>query len=91
MLEAIAIGASTRKYARSLEALPEGEVERSVARSSMSRRFVAMSSRTLRQWLTKPLDRLDIRVVYRSPRSGRSFPRAGVRRSLLNIRGCSLA
>jgi putative transposase len=62
-LEAIAIGVSTRKYARSLEALHEGEVERSVARSSLSRRFVAMSSRTLTQWLTKPLDRLDLRVV----------------------------
>jgi len=62
-LEAIAVGVSTRKYARSLDALPEGELERSVARSSVSRRFVAMSSRTLTQWLTQPLDSLDLRVV----------------------------
>ena len=62
-LEAIAIGVSTRKYARSLDALPEGETERSVARSSVSRRFVAMSARMLTRWLSQPLDPLDIRVV----------------------------
>jgi putative transposase len=62
-LEAIAIGVSTRKYARSLDPLPEGETEWSVARSSVSRRFVAMSSRMLTRWLSQPLDPLDIRVV----------------------------
>jgi putative transposase len=62
-LEGISIGVSTRKYARSLDALPEGEIERSVARSSVSRRFVAMSSRLLTAWLSEALDQLDIRVV----------------------------
>lgn len=62
-LEAISIGVSTRKYARSLDALPEGERERSVWRSSVSRRFVVMSSRLLTEWLTQPLDQLDLRVV----------------------------
>jgi len=62
-LEAIAIGVSSRKYARSLDPLPEGETEWSVARSSVSRRFVAMSSRMLTRWLSLPLDSLDIRVV----------------------------
>ena len=62
-LEAIAIGVSTRKYARSLDALPEGEAERSVSKSSVSRRFVAMSSRLLDKWLSQPLDPLDIRAV----------------------------
>jgi transposase-like protein len=62
-LEAISIGVSTRKYARSLDALPEGELERSVSRSSVSRRFVAMSSRLLTAWLSEPLDQLDLRVV----------------------------
>ncbi len=62
-LEAISIGVSTRKYARSLDPLPEGELERSVSRSAVSRRFVAMSSRVLTAWLSEPLDQLDIRVV----------------------------
>src|SRR6266498_1865501 len=46
-LEAIAIGVSTRKYGRSLDPLAAGEVERSVSKSSVSRRFVAMSSAML--------------------------------------------
>ena len=62
-LEAIAIGVSSRKYARSLDPLPEAETEWSVARSSVSRRFVAMSSRMLTRWLSQPLNQLDIRVV----------------------------
>jgi putative transposase len=62
-LEAITIGVSTRKYARSLDPLPAGETEWSVARSSVSRRFVALSARMLTRWLSQPLDPLDIRVV----------------------------
>lgn len=62
-LEAIAIGVSTRKYVRSLDPLPEREKERSVAKSSVSRRFVAMSTQTLTGWLSQPLEELDIRVV----------------------------
>lgn len=62
-LEAIAVGVSTRKYHRSLDALPSGESERSVCRSSVSRRFVALSSGLLARWMSRPLDRLDIRVV----------------------------
>ena len=62
-LEAIAVGVSTRKYGRSLETLPIGESERSVCRSSVSRRFVALSSGLLARWMSRALDRLDIRVV----------------------------
>jgi len=62
-VEAIAVGVSTRKYHRSLDPLPVDERERSVARSSVSRRFVALSSRMVGQWMSRPLDRLDIRVV----------------------------
>ncbi len=54
-LEAVACGVSTRKYARSLDALP-GEIdERSVSRSSVSRRYVAMTTRQMTTWLTTPL------------------------------------
>ena len=62
-LEALAIGVSTRKYSRSLDPLPAEEVERSVSKSSVSRRFVAMSARMLTAWLSQPLDQLDVRVV----------------------------
>lgn len=62
-LEAIAIGVSTRKYGRSLDPLPAEEVERSMSKSSVSRRFVSMSSRMLTAWLGQPLDQFDIRVV----------------------------
>ncbi len=62
-LEAIAIGVSTRKYGRSLDPLAAGEVERSVSKSSVSRRFVAMSSAMLTGWLTQPLDDFEVRVV----------------------------
>jgi putative transposase len=62
-LEAIAVGVSTRKYHRSLDTLPSGESERSVCRSSVSRRFVALSSGLLTRWMSRPLGRLDIRVV----------------------------
>ena len=55
-LEAIAVGVSSRKYARALDALPKGAAERSVSKSSVSRRFVAMSSRLLDEWLSQRLD-----------------------------------
>ena len=61
-LEAIACGVSTRKYARSLDPLSETE-ERSVSKSAVSRRFVALSQQQMTTWLTKPLDDLDIRVL----------------------------
>ena len=61
-LEAIACGVSTRKYARSLDSLCETE-ERSVSKSAVSRRFVALSQQQMTTWLTKPLDDLDIRVL----------------------------
>ena len=54
-LEAIACGVSTRKYQRSLEPLPDDMVERSVSKSTVSRRFVALSQKQLITWLTTPL------------------------------------
>ncbi len=54
-LEAVACGVSTRKYARSLDALPEEIEERSVSKSSMSRRYVAMTTKQMTTWLTTPL------------------------------------
>jgi transposase-like protein len=54
-VNAVACGVSTRKYARSLEPLPEAVEERSTSKSSMSRRYVAMTTKQMTKWLTAPL------------------------------------
>ena len=59
----IAVGVSTRHYRRTLDALPVHVRERAVAKSSVSRRFVALSSKLLADWLNRPIADLDIRVV----------------------------
>lgn len=55
-LGAISAGVSTRNYAATLDALPADIESRATARSSVSRRFVAMSSAKLAEWLNAPLD-----------------------------------
>jgi len=62
-LEAIAIGVTTRKYRRALDPLPAGTRERASAKSSVSRRFVALPSAQLATWLARPLHNLDIAVL----------------------------
>lgn len=62
-LEAIAIGVTTRKYRRALDPLPERISERAVSKSSVSRRFVALTSARLTTWLAQPLDDLNVRIV----------------------------
>jgi transposase-like protein len=54
-MNAVACGISTRKYARSLEPLPEEADERSTSKSSVSRRYVAMTTKQMTKWLTTPL------------------------------------
>jgi hypothetical protein len=54
-LASVACGISTRKYARSLEPLPEDMEERSSSKSAVSRRYVAMTTKQMTTWLTKPL------------------------------------
>jgi transposase-like protein len=54
-VNAVACGISTRKYARSLEPLPKEANERSTSRSSVSRRYVAMTTKQMTTWLTTPL------------------------------------
>jgi transposase-like protein len=62
-MEAIACGVSTRKYGRSLERLPEQQVERSISKSAVSRRFVGLSRKQMTAWLSAPLADLDLRVL----------------------------
>ena len=54
-MNAVACGISTRKYARSLEPLSEEVDERSTSKSTVSRRYVAMTTKQMTKWLTTPL------------------------------------
>jgi hypothetical protein len=54
-LKAVACGVLTRKYARSLDSLPEEIEERAVSKSSVSRRYVAMTTKQMTTGLTTPL------------------------------------
>jgi transposase-like protein len=54
-MNAVACGISGRKYARSLDRLPESIKERSTSKSSVSRRYVAMATKQLTTWLTTPI------------------------------------
>ena len=54
-LEAIAIGVTTHKYRRAFDPLPAGIGERAVSKSSVSRRFVALTSAQLTTWLAQSL------------------------------------
>lgn len=63
-VEQMAIGVATRKYARSLDALPDSIETRGTSKSAVSRRFVAATQQKLSDWLDRPLDRLDIVTVF---------------------------
>lgn len=54
-LDAVACGISNRKYARSLGPLPEEIEDRSTSKSSVSRRYVAMTTKQMTSWLTTPV------------------------------------
>ena len=62
-MEAIAAGVSTRKYWRTLERVPASVTEHATSSSAVSRRFVALSSRRMHEFLSRPLGELGIRVV----------------------------
>jgi len=62
-LEQILAGVSTRKYGRSLEALPEGLEAGMTSSSSVSRRFIAATQRRVEAFLSRPLDALDLPVI----------------------------
>jgi transposase-like protein len=55
-LSAIAAGVSTRRYRTTLDPLPVTEVQSSVSRSAVSRRFVALSAEQLKQWLLRRIE-----------------------------------
>ena len=61
--EQILVGVSTRKYARSLEGVPAGLEQTGVRRSSVSRRFVARTTRIVEEFLGRSLEALDLPVM----------------------------
>jgi transposase-like protein len=62
-LEQMLVGVSTRKYARSLEATPEGVATRGTSRSAVSRRFVAATEKQMGEWLARDLRDIDLAVL----------------------------
>ena len=62
-LAAIAAGVSTRRYAGTLDPLPADELQGSVSRSAVSRRFVALSAEQLAECFSRRLEELDLPVV----------------------------
>jgi transposase-like protein len=62
-LAAIAAGVSTRRYAGTLDALPVRELQSSISRSSVSRRFVALSAARLVEQFSRRLEKLDLPVI----------------------------
>ena len=62
-LSAVAAGVSTRRYAGTLDPAPAEVEERGTSSSAVSRRFVALSAKRLRSFLSRGLGELDLRVV----------------------------
>ena len=62
-LASIAAGVSTRRYAGTLDKLAPPDDARSVSKSAVSRRFVALSQEQLNKWLTRSLEGIDMPVV----------------------------
>lgn len=63
-LEQMVIGVATRKYARSLESIPEGLEESGTSKSAVSRRFVEATSAKLTEWMSRSLAELDVCAVF---------------------------
>jgi transposase-like protein len=59
-VEQMLVGVATRKYGRSLEALPASVTTRGTSKSAVSRRFVARTRSELDAWTKRPLGELDI-------------------------------
>lgn len=60
---AMAAGVSTRRYAGTLDALPDTEQSSSTSKSAVSRRWKALTQAQLDEWLTCSLKELDLPVV----------------------------
>lgn len=62
-MSAIAAGVGTRSYDATLDELPPATREVGVSKSSVSRRFVMLSTKAMEAWLQRPLEDLDLRAI----------------------------
>jgi transposase-like protein len=62
-IAAIAAGVSTRRYRTTRDPLPANERVAAVSKSAVSRRFVALSSERLGQWLASSFEHVKLPVV----------------------------
>lgn len=63
-MEAIASGVSTRNYVRTLDTAGPGASRRSASKSSVSRRFKALSAKQMEKFLSSSLEAEDVVAVY---------------------------
>ena len=61
--EQMVLGVATRGYGRSLEAVPEGLEARGASECAVSRRLVAATRAQLEEFLSKPLEGVDLKVL----------------------------
>lgn len=62
-LEEMVIGVSTRKYRRALEDLPPEVKERGTSKSTVSRRFIAATTKALAKWLKRDIGQLNLTSI----------------------------
>jgi transposase-like protein len=62
-IAAVAAGVSMRRYVRTLDPLPPQATQSAASKSAVSRRFVALSSAQLAEWLSRRIDAIDLPVV----------------------------
>src|SRR5215468_753215 len=62
-VEQMVLGVATRKYGRSLEAMPPGVKTRGTSKSAVSRRFVEATTEALETWLKRDLSDLSLGVL----------------------------
>lgn len=62
-VEQMMLGVATRKYDRSLEAVPPEVKTRGTSKSAVSRRFVAETTARLAEWMTGTLSKLKLATV----------------------------
>lgn len=64
VLEQMTIGVATRKYARSLESVPEDVETSATSKSAVSRRWVEVTTAKLKEWAERPLGELDLVSIF---------------------------
>lgn len=64
VLEQMTLGVATRKYARSLEAMPDDVETGATSKSNVSRTFVEATSKKLKEWGERTLHEIDLVAIF---------------------------